>query len=55
MAQSVPLESAATMGADTRLAEYTLADVAKHNRKDDIWIAIHGQGRGFSGVLMMSY
>ncbi|GAT30417.1 cytochrome b5 reductase [Aspergillus luchuensis] len=31
------------MGADSQLAEYTLADVAKHNRKDDIWIAIHGQ------------
>ncbi|PYI01086.1 hypothetical protein BO78DRAFT_411732 [Aspergillus sclerotiicarbonarius CBS 121057] len=31
------------MGADDQLAEYTLADVAKHNRKGDLWVAIHGQ------------
>ncbi|KAI2815529.1 hypothetical protein CBS115989_7601 [Aspergillus niger] len=43
MAQSVPLESTASMGADSQLTEYTLADIAKHNRKDDIWIAVHGQ------------
>lgn len=25
--------------------EYTLKDVAAHNLKDDIWIAIYGQGK----------
>lgn len=55
MAQPVPLDSTVTMGADSQLAEYTLADVAKHNRKDDIWIAIHGQGKGFRCIHMMGY
>ncbi|PWY96777.1 hypothetical protein BO94DRAFT_481850, partial [Aspergillus sclerotioniger CBS 115572] len=36
-------ESKFDIGADAQLAEYTLADVAKHNRKGDLWVAIHGQ------------
>lgn len=43
------------MGADSQLTEYTLADIAKHNRKDDIWIAVHGQGKGFPDVQMTGY
>jgi hypothetical protein len=27
------------------LPEYTLKEVALHNRKDDNWIVIHGQGK----------
>ncbi|PWY85092.1 hypothetical protein BO70DRAFT_428641 [Aspergillus heteromorphus CBS 117.55] len=42
MADSIPLE-APVASADTQLVEYTLAEVAQHNRKGDIWVAIHGQ------------
>ncbi|PYI32073.1 cytochrome b5 reductase, partial [Aspergillus indologenus CBS 114.80] len=31
------------MLADVQLPEYSLAEVATHNKKDDIWIVVHGQ------------
>lgn len=26
------------------MQEYTLADVAAHNKREDLWIVIHGKG-----------
>lgn len=26
------------------MQEYTLADVAAHSKRDDLWIVIHGKG-----------
>ncbi|RAL15306.1 putative cytochrome b5 reductase [Aspergillus homomorphus CBS 101889] len=43
MENSLKSESPAQTLADAQLPEYTLAEVATHNRKDDLWIAIHGQ------------
>ncbi|PYH88488.1 cytochrome b5 reductase [Aspergillus ellipticus CBS 707.79] len=42
MADAMPLESP-QVGANAQLVEYTLAEVAQHNRRGDIWVAIHGQ------------
>jgi cytochrome-b5 reductase len=30
--------------AETNVPELTLADVAKHKTKSDLWIVIHGKG-----------
>ncbi|RAH45852.1 putative cytochrome b5 reductase [Aspergillus brunneoviolaceus CBS 621.78] len=43
MEQSITSESPAQVVADVQLPEYSLAEVATHNKKDDIWIVVHGQ------------
>lgn len=32
-------------GARSELTDYTVDDVATHNRDDDLWIIIHGEGQ----------
>ncbi|EKM80776.1 hypothetical protein AGABI1DRAFT_112511 [Agaricus bisporus var. burnettii JB137-S8] len=42
-AASTPDSAAAAPVGKSASGEYTLADVAKHNKKDDIWVVIDGQ------------
>jgi len=40
---STPAASAPAPAGPASSGEYTLADVAKHNKKDDVWVVIDGQ------------
>jgi succinate dehydrogenase/fumarate reductase flavoprotein subunit len=35
--------------------EYTMADVAKHNKKDDIWVVVNGQVLDVTSVCVLCY
>ncbi|KAK4515890.1 uncharacterized protein ATC70_010848 [Mucor velutinosus] len=41
--QSAPQEEAKTVDEPKKMGEYTLADVAKHNKPDDCWVVVNGQ------------
>lgn len=32
------------MSATTEVPEFTIEQVAEHNREDDLWIIVHGEG-----------
>jgi hypothetical protein len=32
------------MSATTEVPEFTIEQVAAHNREDDLWIIVHGEG-----------
>lgn len=42
--------AAAAPAAKAASGEYTLAEVAKHNKKDDVWVVIDGQVLDVTGV-----
>lgn len=35
------------MSATTEVPEFTIEQVAAHNREDDLWIIVHGEGGNF--------
>lgn len=41
--QSAPQEEAKAADEPKKMGEYTLEDVAKHNKPDDCWVVVNGQ------------